>query len=113
MPIEPQSLESFQVANSRAAADLVAREPTLSPHVLNARAIRDALASMGYDPDQTLLQWMTAPPQGDLDTRRTIDSFLAVALGDSGNSDDFTAILSRCSPALQTAARSRRAQMGR
>lgn len=119
LPLEAQSLESLQLANGKAVDALWASHPGWSPHVVSAVALREALVSLGHDPEQTLMYWLSddfqravaaGNPSEAVDRRRQADSLLAVALGDAGSDEDFAAILDSYSAVLRDAAVQRRAR---
>ncbi|HOW96512.1 MAG TPA: hypothetical protein P5567_03060 [Kiritimatiellia bacterium] len=110
MPLTAPDLERFQEASSRATRELEAESPGLPYAVAASRAARRAIAAAGYDPDRTVAAWLSPSFTDDLATRRAADNLLSVILGDPAGAEDFEQILQELSPALQDAARERRAR---
>lgn len=121
MPVNGPSLEKFQEANSRATAQQSAEQPGLPYAIAMARAARQAMTTLGHDPDFTLRYWLSprfaeevvaGDPAAAVDTLRSVDNLLAILLGDPAGPEEFAQILTDCAPDVQAQAMERRASKG-
>jgi|GEM_PF-2117715 hypothetical protein len=121
MPVNEPSLEKFQEAASRATVQQSAEQPGLPYAIAMARAARQAMTTLGHDPDFTLRYWLSprfaeevvaGDPAAAADTLRSVDNLLTILLGDPAGSEEFAQILTDCSPDVQALAIERRARKG-
>jgi hypothetical protein len=102
MPLDENTLAQFQEANSRANREFLANKPAMPYAVRSAVSVREAINELGYDPDRTLIHWMSAEfkselnrtdPRGALDKIRLTESLLGTALGDGAGAGEQAEIL--------------------
>lgn len=119
MPVNGPSLEKFQEANSRANLQQSAEQPGLPYAIAMSRAARQAMTTLGHDPDLTLRYWLSprfaeevaaGDPAAATDTLRIVDNLLALLLGDTAGPEEFAQILTECAPDVQALAIERRAR---
>ncbi len=116
MPLDQQTLEAFQEANSREMARLQDRNDGRSFYEVTADGFRKAVRDTGYNPDKTLLYWMSdefkaevaADPKRSVDLTRLTDSLLRSALGEGAPDDERARVLALHSAEVQAAAHARR-----
>jgi len=116
MPLDAPTLEAFQEANSRAMLKLQGKLDGRSFYEVTADGFRRAVADLGYDPDLTLLHWMSpefrteaaADPVRSTDLIRLTEAQLRLALADGAPDDEFEQAIRLHNAEVQTAARARR-----
>lgn len=116
MPLDARTLEAFQEANSRAMQKLQGKLDGRSFYEVTADGFRRAVADLGYDPDRTLLHWMSpefrteaaADPARAMDLLRLTEAQLRLALADGAPADEFERTIRLHDAEVQAAARARR-----
>jgi len=117
MPLDAQTLEQFQKANSREVAALQANPQGLTYYQIASMGFRRAVSDVGYYPSETLLYWLspsfledirTREPTRSVDLQRLTESLIKVALGDGCPDEEFESIIAAYTPAVIEAARTRR-----
>lgn len=116
MPLDAQTLEAFQEANSRAMLQLQGKLDGRSFYEVTADGFRRAVADLGYDPDLTLLHWMSpefraeaaADPARATDLIRLTEAQLRLAFADGAPDDEFERAIRLHDETVQAAARARR-----
>ena len=117
MPLDGETLERFQMANSREVAALQADPKGMTYNQIASAGFRRAVTSVGYYPSETLLYWLSPAFREDVmaneptratDLLRLTESLIKVALGDGSPDDEFETIIAAFTPAVREAARARR-----
>ena len=117
MPLDNKTLEKFQETNSKIFAQLLEQTNGMSYVEMSAESLRLAIKAVGYNPDKTLLVWLSpdfrekiiaGDPKLVTDQLRVTESLVKTALGDGSTDEEFARIMERYSPAVRDAARLRR-----
>jgi hypothetical protein len=117
MPLDGETLERFQEANSREVAALQANPKGMTYYQMASTGFRRAVTDVGYYPSETLVYWLSPKFRDDImaneptratDLLRLTESLIKVALGDGSPDDEFETIITAFTPAVREAARARR-----
>jgi len=118
VPLNEYTMEKYKEAHQDALWQ-VAGKGEESGHVVESLAFRRAVEKMGYDPDKTVLRWLSPEFQKEIENAGMEKGmtmgigrmmFLQVALGDGSNKKEFERVISHWSPEVQEAAKKRRSE---
>lgn len=118
LPVEEEVFQKFHATWGAAQERLREGGSAFSPPAQSALAVREAIIELGYDPNETILYWLSPQfaqevaardPAAASSTTRTVDNLLSVALGDQLADEEFAQVVASYSPAVWAAARQRRA----
>lgn len=116
MPQDERTLELFQEACSRAMIQFQQQPGNMPYSVAASAGLRKAMADLGYDPDRTLLYWLSFQYQTDVKKTadpgslfRASENLLSIVFGDQAGEKDFALILESFPPELRSVALQRRA----
>jgi len=117
MPTDSRSIEALLVGLSAAEKRAMAEEDEQSPPVRAAAALRNVLAEQGYDPQRTLLYWMSDEFRVDAWERlggasvsevRAVENLLHIAFADGVDRESFESVIAKDLDEVRAAARERR-----
>ena len=117
MPLNDSTLEAFKEANSKAAMQLLDKRDEMSSPVMASVAFRLAVKDVGYDPDKTILYWLSPEYEKEIKGADMEDALrmsmgagmlMQLALGDGCTKKEFEQLISNWTPEVQEAAQKRR-----
>ncbi len=117
MPTDERTLEKLSEASGQAVMRLFDKIDKMTPVIMSSVSFRYAVQDIGYDPDKTVLYWLSPEHQKNIQSMSMQEAMeasmgsgllLGQALGDGSSKKEFERLLSYWSPEVQEAARKRR-----
>lgn len=118
MPLTEYTMETYKAAHQDALWQVAGKGEESGP-VVESLAFRRAVEKLGYDPDKTVLHWLSPEFQKEIENAGMEAGmtmgigrmmFLQVALGDGSNKKEFERLITNWSPEIQEAAKKRRSE---
>ncbi len=119
MPLDESTMEEFNEANQDAAWQMSDKTSEMSSAEMASVAFRRAVEKVGYNPDKTILYWLSPKFEEDAKNAGQEDglrmailggTLKQLALGDGSSKNEFEKLIAHWSPEVQEAARERRSK---
>lgn len=119
MPLDEYTMEKYKEASQDAAWQMSDDAEKMSGVEMASLSFRHAVEKVGYDPDKTILHWLSPEYQQEIKEAGMEDGLrmsmgagllMQMALGDGCSKKEFEQLISHWSPEVQEAAQNRRSK---